>query len=105
MTDVVIVEAVRSPLGRRGGGLSTMHSVDLLAAVQRELIARSGIDPSAVDQVVGGGVSQVGEQSYNVHRPALLPPRLPFTAAPTTHDNQRCSSAQATNTPARTTPP
>src|SRR5258708_18032121 len=97
MTDVVIVEAVRSPLGRRGGGLSTMHSVDLLAAVQRELIARSGIDPSAVDQVVGGCVSQVGEQSYNVTRTAWLTAGLPLTTAASTVDSQCGSSQQATN--------
>src|SRR5690349_9364354 len=52
MREVVIVEAVRSPIGRRNGGLSTMHSVDLLAAVQKELIDRSGIDPNEVGQVV-----------------------------------------------------
>ena len=61
--EVVIVEAVRSPIGRRGGGLSTMHSADLLAAVQRELIDRSGIDPTEVGQVIGGCVSQVGQQA------------------------------------------
>ena len=61
--DVVIVEAVRSPIGRRNGGLSGMHSIDLLGNVQSELIARSGIDPLEVDQVVGGCVGQVGMQS------------------------------------------
>jgi acetyl-CoA C-acetyltransferase len=97
MPDVVIVEAVRSPLGRRGGGLSTMHSVDLLAAVQRELIARAGIDPTMVDQVVGGCVSQVGEQSYNVTRTAWLTAGLPLTTAASTVDSQCGSSQQATN--------
>ena len=97
MTDVVIVEAVRSPLGRRGGGLSTMHSADLLATVQGELIRRSGIDPTVVDQVVGGCVSQVGEQSYNVTRTAWLTAGLPLTAAATTVDSQCGSSQQATN--------
>jgi acetyl-CoA C-acetyltransferase len=72
MTDVVIVEAVRSPLGRRGGGLSTMHAADLLAAVQLACIERAGIDPAEVDQIVAGCVSQVGEQSFNIGRTAWL---------------------------------
>jgi acetyl-CoA C-acetyltransferase len=97
MTDVVIVEAVRSPLGKRGGGLSTMHSADLLGAVQRELIDRSGIDPSVVDQVVGGCVSQVGEQSYNVTRTAWLAAGLPLSVAASTVDSQCGSSQHATN--------
>jgi len=97
MTDVVIVEAVRSPLGRRGGSLSTMHSADLLAAVQKALIERSGIDPAVVDQVVGGCVSQVGEQSYNVSRTAWLTAGLPMATAATTVDAQCGSSQQATN--------
>jgi acetyl-CoA C-acetyltransferase len=97
MTEVVIVEAVRSPLGRRGGDLSTMHAADLLATVQRELINRSGIDPTLVDQVVGGCVSQVGEQSYNVTRTAWLTAGLPLTAGSSTVDAQCGSSQQATN--------
>ena len=52
MSEVVIVEAVRSPIGRRGGGLSSMHSADLLGSVLKELIDRSGIDPAIVDQVL-----------------------------------------------------
>ena len=70
--DVVIVEAVRSPLGRRNGGLATVHPVDLLGAVQRAAIERSGIDPRAVGQVIGGCVSQVGEQTFNIARTAWL---------------------------------
>src|SRR3984893_8269091 len=97
MSDVVIIEAVRSPIGRRGGGLSTMHPVDLLGAVQKELIDRSGIDPAMVEQVVGGCVSQVGEQSYNVTRTAWLAAGLPLSAAATTVDSQCGSSQQATN--------
>jgi acetyl-CoA C-acetyltransferase len=97
MTDVVIIEAVRSPLGKRGGGLSTMHAVDLLAAVQHELISRAGIDPAIVDQVVGGCVSQVGEQSYNISRTAWLTAGLPLSVAATTVDSQCGSSQQATN--------
>src|SRR5258708_7814871 len=97
MTEVVIVDAVRSPLGKRGGGLSTMHSAELLAAVQRELIDRSGVDPATVDQVVGGCVSQVGEQSYNVARTAWLTAGLPLETAATTVDAQCGSSQQATH--------
>jgi len=97
MREVVIVEAVRSPIGRRGGELSTMHSVDLLAAVQRELIDRSGIDPAEVGQVVGGCVSQVGMQGFNITRTAWLTAGLPISVAATTVDSQCGSSQQATN--------
>src|SRR5436309_3143858 len=97
MTDVVIVEAVRSPLGRRGGGLSTMHPADLLGTVQREAIERAGIDAAEVGQVVGGCVTQVGEQSFNIARTAWLSAGLPMTVAATTVDSQCGSSQQATN--------
>jgi acetyl-CoA C-acetyltransferase len=96
-TDVVIVEAVRSPIGRRNGGLSTVHPADLLATVLRELVARSGIDPAEVGQVVTGCVSQVGEQSFNIGRTAWLSAGLPLTTAATTVDTQCGSSQQATN--------
>jgi len=66
MSDVVIVEAVRTPVGRRNGGLSTFHPVDLLGTVQQAMIDRSGIDPSDVEQVIGGCISQVGPQAFNV---------------------------------------
>src|SRR4051794_1264638 len=95
--DVVIIEAVRSPIGRRGGSLSTIHSADLLASVQKELIERSGIDPVEVGQVVGGCVSQVGQQSFNVARTAWLTAGLPLSVAATTVDSQCGSSQQATN--------
>lgn len=95
--DVVIVEAVRSPLGRRAGGLSTVHPIDLLSAVQSELIKRSGIDPVLVDQIVGGCVSQVGEQTFNIARGAWLSAGLPLTTGATTVDSQCGSSQQATN--------
>jgi acetyl-CoA C-acetyltransferase len=96
-TDVVIVEAVRSPIGRRNGGLSTVHPADLLANVLRELVARSGVDPAEVGQVVTGCVSQVGEQSFNIGRTAWLSAGLPLTTAATTVDTQCGSSQQATN--------
>jgi acetyl-CoA C-acetyltransferase len=97
MTDVVIVEAVRSPIGRRGGGLSTLHPADLLGQVQRALIERAGIDPGTVDQIVGGCVTAVGEQSFNIARTAWLAAGLPLTVAATTVDAQCGSSQQATN--------
>jgi acetyl-CoA C-acetyltransferase len=97
MTNVVIVEAVRTPVGRRNGGLSTMHPAELLGIVQAEVVARSGIDPAQVGQVVGGCVSQVGEQSFNVARTAWLAAGLPQSVAATTVDTQCGSSQQATN--------
>ena len=97
MPDVVIVEAARSPIGRRGGGLSTLHPADLLGAVQKALVERSGIDPAAVDQIVGGCVTQVGEQTFNIARTAWLAAGLPLTVAATTVDSQCGSSQQATN--------
>ncbi len=97
MTDVVIVEAVRSPLGKRGGGLSTLHSIDLLGSVQNELFERSGVDPSEVGQVVGGCVGQVGMQTMNIARTGWLTAGLPIETAATTVDAQCGSSQQATN--------
>ena len=97
MPEVVIVEAVRTPIGRRGGGLSTMHSADLLAEVLKSLIDRSGIDPAEVGQVVGGCVSQVGMQAFNIARTAWLTAGLPQSAPATTVDSQCGSSQQATN--------
>jgi acetyl-CoA C-acetyltransferase len=96
-TDVVIVEAVRSPLGKRNGGLATVHPADLLAGVQKAAIERSRIDPALVGQVVGGCVSQVGEQTFNIARTAWLSAGLPLTVAATTVDSQCGSSQQATN--------
>src|SRR5207253_8779364 len=97
MADVVIVEAARSPIGRRGGGLSTLHPADLLGAVQKAVVERSGIDPADVDQIVGGCVTQVGEQTFNIARTAWLAAGLPLTVAATTVDSQCGSSQQATN--------
>ena len=95
--DIVICEAVRTPVGRRGGGLSTMHSADLLGVALKELIDRSGIDPAEVGQLIGGCVSQVGQQSFNVTRTAWLTAGLPISVAATTVDSQCGSSQQATN--------
>jgi acetyl-CoA C-acetyltransferase len=95
--DVVVVDAVRTPIGRRGGGLSTCHPADLLATVLSALVERTGIDPARVGQVVGGCVTQVGEQSFNVARTAWLTAGLPLSVAATTVDSQCGSSQQATN--------
>jgi acetyl-CoA C-acetyltransferase len=92
-TDVVIVEAVRTPIGRRRGGLSTFHSADLLGAVLTELVERSGIDAAQVDQVIGGCISQVGQQAYNITRTAWLAAGLPQNVPATTVDSQ-CGSSQ-----------
>ena len=97
MRDVVIVEAVRTPVGRRGGGLSTSHSVDVLGTVQKALFDRTGVDPCEVGQVVGGCVGQVGMQAMNVTRTAWLTAGLPIEVPATTVDAQCGSSQQATN--------
>jgi acetyl-CoA C-acetyltransferase len=97
MREVVIVEAARTPIGRRGGGLSTVHSAELLAEVQKAVIERSGLDPAEVGQVVGGCVSQVGMQSFNIARTAWLTAGMPPSVAATTVDAQCGSSQQATN--------
>jgi acetyl-CoA C-acetyltransferase len=96
-SDVVIVDAVRTPIGKRNGGLSTMHPAEVLAQVQRAIIDRNGIDPVEVGQVVTGCVSQVGEQAFNIGRTAWLSAGLPLTTAATTVDTQCGSSQQATN--------
>ena len=93
---VVIVDAVRTPIGRRNGGLSTMHPGELLGIAQKGVLDRTGLDPALVEQIVGGCVSQVGEQSFNVTRTAWLAAGLPLTTAATTVDTQCGSSQQAT---------
>jgi acetyl-CoA C-acetyltransferase len=78
------VEAVRSPLGRRGGSLASVHPADLLGAVMQAAVARAGIDAGAVGQIIAGCVSQVGEQSFNIGRTAWLSAGLPLEVASTT---------------------
>ncbi|NLA34487.1 MAG: steroid 3-ketoacyl-CoA thiolase [Actinobacteria bacterium] len=97
MSDVVIIDAVRTPIGRRKGGLSTVHPSDLLGTALKALVERTGIDPLEVGQVIGGCVSQVGEQSFNLTRTAWLTAGLPQEVAATTVDTQCGSSQQATN--------
>jgi acetyl-CoA C-acetyltransferase len=97
MTNIVIVDAVRTPIGKRNGGLSTLHPAQVLGTVQKAIVDRSGIDPSVVGQVVGGCVSQVGEQAFNITRTSWLAAGLPMSVAATTVDTQCGSSQQATN--------
>jgi acetyl-CoA C-acetyltransferase len=95
--DVTIVEAVRTPLGRRNGGLAGVHPAELLAAVQQAAIDRSDIEPTRVGQVIAGCVTQTGEQTFNIARTAWLTAGLPVEVAATTVDAQCGSSQQATN--------
>jgi len=95
MTDVVIVEAARTPIGRRHGALSGVHPATLLGAAQRAVLDRTGIIPEEIGQLVGGAVTQAGEQSNNVTRNAWLHAGLPYTTAATTIDCACGSSQQA----------
>jgi acetyl-CoA acetyltransferase len=95
MTQAVIVEALRTPSGRRNGMLSAIAPVDLLASVLAALVTRSGIEPRMVDDVIAGCVSQSGEQSFNVARKALLAAGFPNSVPGTTIDRQCGSSQQA----------
>jgi acetyl-CoA acyltransferase len=102
MRDAVIVGAVRTPVGRRNGGLSGIHPVDLSAHVLRALADRSGLDPGDVEDVVWGTVSQTGEQSWNVGRNAVLAAGWPESVPGTTLDRQCGSSQQAVHFAAAT---
>ncbi|NYG59683.1 acetyl-CoA C-acetyltransferase [Nocardioides daedukensis] len=93
MAAPVIVDAARTPYGKRGGALSGIHAVQLLAGAQRDMVARAGIDPAEVTEVIGGCVTQAGEQSNNVTRFAWLHAGLPEETGATTLDAQ-CGSAQ-----------
>jgi acetyl-CoA acetyltransferase family protein len=95
MREVVIVEAVRTPIGRRNGKLKDIHPVVLGSMVLKELIERAGIKAEQVDDVVFGNVTQVGEQSLNIGRNAWLTAGFPFTTPATTVDRQCGSSQQA----------
>jgi acetyl-CoA acyltransferase len=95
MRDAVIVGAVRTPVGKRRGGLAGVHPVDLSAHVLRALAARTGLDPAMVDDVIWGCVSQVGEQSWNIARSAVLGAGWPESVPGTTVDRQCGSSQQA----------
>jgi acetyl-CoA C-acetyltransferase len=93
MGNPVVVAAVRTPIGRRRGALSGLHAAEILGAALTGLIARAELDPALVEQVIGGCVTQAGEQSNNITRTAWLHAGLPHTTAATTVDCQ-CGSAQ-----------
>ena len=95
--DAVIVDVVRTPSGRGkpGGSLAEVHPADLLAGVLRELVQRNDLDPALVDDVIGGCLTQVGEQSTNITRTALLSAGFPESVPGTTIDRQCGSSQQA----------
>ena len=95
MTEAVIVEAVRSPIGKRNGSLSGTHPVDLLATVLQALVERSGVDPGQIQDNITGCVSQSGEQAINVARNAWLGAGFPEEIPATTVDRQCGSSQQA----------
>jgi acetyl-CoA acyltransferase len=95
MTNAVIVDAIRTPLGKRNGRLKDWHPVDLAAETLKALQSRNGLDPAVVDDVVMGCVMQVGEQAVNVARNAVLAAGWPETVPGTTIDRQCGSSQQA----------
>lgn len=97
MENVYIIEAVRSPIGKRGKGLAGLMPADLLGQVQTAALNRSGIPAEKVGQVIGGCVSQIGEQTFNIARIAWLSQGLPEDVAATTIDSQCGSSQQATS--------
>ncbi|MCK0439486.1 steroid 3-ketoacyl-CoA thiolase [Gordonia alkaliphila] len=97
MGDPVIVEAARTPIGKRNGWLSGLHAAEILGAAQTGVIERAGIDPLLVEQVIGGAVMQVGEQGNNVTRTAWLHAGLPWQTGATTVDCQCGSAQQATH--------
>jgi len=95
MREAVIVDAVRTPVGRRNGMLEGWHPVDLMAQVLRGLVERTGIEPESIDDVIVGCVVQVGEQGLNVGRNAVLAAGFPESVPGTTVDRQCGSSQQA----------
>ncbi|MBL1073712.1 thiolase family protein [Nocardia sp. 2] len=97
MTSAVIVDVVRTPSGKgkAGGGLSEVHPATLLAGVLQNLVERTGIDPALIDDVIGGCVTQSGEQAFNISRTAALAAGFPDSVPATTVDRQCGSSQQA----------
>jgi acetyl-CoA acyltransferase len=93
MRDAVIVEAVRTPVGKRNGGLSGVHPVDLSAHVLNSLVQRAGVDPALVDDVIWGCVSQTGEQTMDIARTSVLAAGWPETVTGVSVDRQ-CGSSQ-----------
>ena len=97
MGSAVIVEAVRTPIGKRGGALAALHAAEILGSAQTALLERAGIEPASVEQVAGGCVTQAGEQSSNVTRTAWLHAGLPYQTGCLTLDAQCGSAQQATH--------
>ena len=95
MPNAVIVDVLRTPLGRRNGKLKDEHPVDLAALVLREIVARNNVDPALIEDVIMGCVMQVGEQGINIARNAALAAGFPETTVGTTIDRQCGSSQQA----------
>jgi len=95
MRDAVIVEAVRTPVGKRNGGLAGVHPADLSSHVLTALADRAGIDPAVVEDVVWGCVGQVGEQTFDIARNAVLGAGWPESVPGVTIDRQCGSSQQA----------
>lgn len=93
MNEVFIVEAVRTPVGKRNGALKDVHPVNLAAVALREVVRRANLDPANVEDVIMGCVSQVGEQTYNIARNAMLAAGYPIEVPATTVDRQ-CGSGQ-----------
>src|ERR1700710_2936145 len=93
MAEAVIVEAVRSPVGKRNGGLSGVHAAELSAQVLNGLAERAGIDPGIVDDVIWGCVSQAGEQAIDIGRTAVLAAGWPESVPGVTVDRQ-CGASQ-----------
>jgi acetyl-CoA C-acetyltransferase len=95
VAEAYIVDAVRTPVGRRNGGLAKVHPADLAAHVLRELMTRTGVDPAAVEDVIMGCVSQIGPQAIDISRTAWLSAGLPESVPGVTIDRQCGSSQQA----------
>src|SRR3989442_14475398 len=95
MPEAVIVEAARTPIGKRGGWLSGLHPVELLAAAQIEVVKRSGIDASQVEQIVGGCVTQAGGEAFNLTRKGWVSAGVPHEGARPTPDRPGGSGQQA----------
>ncbi|PBI91952.1 3-ketoacyl-CoA thiolase [Rhodococcus erythropolis] len=95
MNDAVIVAAVRAPVGKRNGALSSVHPADLSAHVLESVVARVGVDPVEIDDVIWGCVSQIGEQTFDIARTAVLSAGWPDSVPGTTVDRQCGSSQQA----------
>jgi acetyl-CoA C-acetyltransferase len=96
MANAVIVEAVRTPIGKRNGGLASLHATRVLGAAQKAVVERAGIDPRQVEQLIGGCVTKAGEQSFNVARNSWMAAGLPWEVGGSTIDCQ-CGSSQQAN--------